>query len=119
MQLRAEFALGYGGEGAGNEKEYFLFEKERDRVCCVKSRDLAMKKTCDEKLPASSSHVIGMRALALCKPVTSGTGGISEPRGARRHSPRCCLNIACKSQNRPLEIKEMLLIWVGNKAGHT
>lgn len=46
VQLCAEFALGYDGEGAGNEKEYFLFEKERDRVCCVKFRGLGTKKMC-------------------------------------------------------------------------
>jgi len=31
-------------QGSGNEREYFAFEKERDRVCCVKFRDLDMKK---------------------------------------------------------------------------
>lgn len=44
VQLRAEFALGYDVQGSGNEREYFAFEKERDRVCCVKFRGLDTKK---------------------------------------------------------------------------
>lgn len=122
VQLCAEFALGYDVQGSGNEREYFTFEKERDPACSVKFRDLDMEKNacaCDEKLPASSSHVTGMRALALCKIMMLVAEGVRKRRGTRRGSPECCLNTACKSQNGPLEIKEMLLIRVGNKAGHT
>lgn len=90
VQLCTEFALGYDVQGSGNEREYFAFEKEMDRVCCVKFRDIDMKKNvcaCDEKLPVSSSHVIGMRALALCKIMMLVTEGIRERRGMQRHSP--------------------------------
>lgn len=90
MQLCAEFALGYDVQGSGNEREYFAFEKERDRVCSVKFRDLDMKKkvcACGEKLPASSSHVIGMRALALCKIMMLVTEEIRKQRGMQRRSP--------------------------------
>lgn len=42
---------------------------------------------CDENLPASSPHVMGMRALALCKIMMLVTEGIRERRGMQRRSP--------------------------------
>lgn len=74
---------------------------------------------CDEKLPGSSSRVIGLGALSGCEITESEHGGDPREEGHECQSRGWCLSSACKSQDGPLGIKETPLIRVGNQTGHT
>lgn len=66
------------------------------------------KRAGDEKLPASSSHVIGMRAALCCM--------VMAVMGECMHSHRAA-GTPLPALLRPPEIKEVPLIRAGNKAG--